>query len=111
MKKGSIKLLASDENLLAYGRFEADEQIVVVVNNSDELRTVTVPVWYAGVEMEGRMKRLIYSYENGYTTEYDEYIDTRWRDCPEYGISFSNRIKAGRSIEIDAVRSGTVFCR
>ena len=72
LKKGSIKLLASDENLLAYGRFEADEQIVV--NNSDELRTVTVPVWYAGVEMEGRMKRLIYSYENGYTTEYDEYI-------------------------------------
>ena len=74
LKKGSIKLLASDENLLAYGRFEAGEQIVVVVNNSDELRTVTVPVWYAGVEMEGRMKRLIYSYENGYTTEYDEYI-------------------------------------
>ena len=74
LKKGSIKLLASDENLLAYGRFEADEQIVVVVNNSDELRTVTVPVWYVGVEMEGRMKRLIYSYENGYTTEYDEYI-------------------------------------
>ena len=74
LKKGSIKLLASDENLLAYGRFEAAEQIVVVVNNSDELRTVTVPVWYAGVEMEGRMKRLIYSYENGYTTEYDEYI-------------------------------------
>ena len=74
MKKGSIKLLASDENLLAYGRFEADEQIVIVVNNSDELRTVTVPVWYAGIEMEGRMKRLIYSYENGYTTEYDEYI-------------------------------------
>ena len=74
LKKGSIKLLAADENLLAYGRFEADEQIVVVVNNSDELRTVTVPVWYVGVEMEGRMKRLIYSYENGYTTEYDEYI-------------------------------------
>lgn len=74
LKKGSIKLLASDENLLAYGRFEAGEQIVVVVNNSDELRTVTVPVWYAGVEREGRMKRLIYSYENGYTTEYDEYI-------------------------------------
>ena len=52
VEKGFIKLLASDENLLAYGRFEADEQIVIVVNNSDELRTVTVPVWYAGVEME-----------------------------------------------------------
>ena len=35
LKKGSIKLLASDENLLAYGRFEADEQIVVVVNIPD----------------------------------------------------------------------------
>lgn len=26
------------------------------------------------MEMSGRMKRLIYTYEQGYTTAYDEYI-------------------------------------
>lgn len=74
LKKGSIKLLCADRNLLAYGRFQGDEQIIVVVNNSKELREVTVPVWLAGVPREGRMKRLMYSYEHGYTTDYDEYI-------------------------------------
>lgn len=35
---------------------------------------MTVPVWLAEVPMTGRMKRLIYSYEEGFTTKRDEYI-------------------------------------
>ena len=74
LRKGSVKMLCAGQNLLAYGRFQGEEQIVVVVNNSKELREVVVPVWLAGVPKKGRMKRLIYSYEQGYTTDYDEYI-------------------------------------
>ncbi len=74
LRKGSIKLLVGESNLLAYGRFQGDEQIVVVLNNSKELKEVTIPVWLVGVPRSGRMKRLIYSYEKGYTTDYDEYI-------------------------------------
>ena len=71
---GLLKLLAAGKNLLAYGRFEKDEQLVIIVNNSSILKEVTVPVWLTGMEMSGRMKRLIYTYEQGYTTAYDEYI-------------------------------------
>ena len=74
LRKGSIKLLLGENNLLAYGRFQGDEQIIVALNNSKELREVTIPVWLVGVPKYGRMKRLIYSYETGYTTDYDEYI-------------------------------------
>ena len=74
LRTGSIKLLCADKNLLSYARFQGREQIVVVLNNSKELREVVVPVWLSGVPMSGRMKRLIYSYEQGYTTDYDEYI-------------------------------------
>ena len=74
LRKGSVKLLYSDYNVLAYARFQGDEQIVVVLNNSKELKQITVPVWLSGVHKEGRMKRLIYTYEEGYTTAYDEYI-------------------------------------
>ena len=74
LRKGSIKLLAAGQNLLAYGRFEKDEQLIIIVNNSSILKEVTVPVWLTGMEMSGRMKRLIYTYEQGYTTAYDEYI-------------------------------------
>lgn len=74
LRKGSIKLLLGENNLLAYGRFQGDEQIIVALNNSKELREVTIPVWLVGVPKYGRMKHLIYSYETGYTTDYDEYI-------------------------------------
>ena len=33
LRKGSIKLLLADYNILAYARFQEDEQIVVVLNN------------------------------------------------------------------------------
>ena len=74
IRTGSIKLLLADFNVLAFARFQGDEQIVVLLNNSKELRQLTVPVWLCGVPKEGRMKRLIYSFEEGYTTAYDEYI-------------------------------------
>ena len=74
LRKGSVKLLHADYNVFAYARFQGSEQIVVVLNNSKELKRVTVPVWLSGVRKEGRMKRLMYTYEEGYTTAYDEYI-------------------------------------
>ena len=74
LKTGSVKMLTWGEHLLSYGRFMKDAKIIVVINNSKERREVVVPVWMAETAMAGRMKRLLYSYEKGYTTEYEEYI-------------------------------------
>lgn len=74
LKKGSLRMLYWENNILAYARFDEEASVVVVLNNSKELREVTVPVWPAEVPMRTRMERLIYSYEEGYTTEYDEYL-------------------------------------
>ena len=74
LRKGSIKLLYAERNVLAYARFQEDEQIIVILNNSKDLKELTVPVWFAGVPKQGRMERLMYTYEEGYTTEYDEVI-------------------------------------
>ena len=74
IKTGSLRMLSWQKNLLSYARFDDNEQIVVIVNNGDKLREVTTPVWIAGIPMEGYMDRLMYTYENGYTTEPDTYI-------------------------------------
>ena len=74
LRTGSIKMLTWKNNVLAYGRFQDDEQIVVILNNSKELKEITVPVWLAEVPQNTRMYRLMYTYEEGFTTEYDEYI-------------------------------------
>lgn len=74
LRCGSICMLYWEKNILAYGRFQGEEQIVVVLNNSKELRELTIPVWRAEVPENCRMERLMYSYEEGYTTMPDEYI-------------------------------------
>lgn len=74
IRTGSLQMLRWSANILTYGRFSKDEQIIVALNNSKELKEVTIPVWKAEVPLNGRMQRLIYSYEDGYTVEHDEYI-------------------------------------
>ena len=73
-REGSVKMLEWRENVLAYARTDQNQRIVVIINNSDALEEVTVPVWQAEIPMRGRMRRLMYSYHEGYTTEYEEYI-------------------------------------
>ena len=74
LRTGSLKILYGEENILAYGRFQENDQIVVIVNNNSWLREITVPVWQAEVPMDGAMFKLMYSYEQGFTTSYDEYL-------------------------------------
>ena len=74
LRTGSLKMLSWSSNVLAYARFQEGEQIIVVLNNSKELKEVTIPVWQADVPMKGKMERLMYSWEKSYTTERDIYL-------------------------------------
>ena len=74
LRTGSLRMLHWESNVLAYARFEGDEQIVVIVNNSKDVKEIVVPVWMAEVPMKGHMRSLIFSHEKGYTTEPDDYI-------------------------------------
>ena len=70
LRTGAVVMLHCEKNILAYGRFTEEEQIIVILNNRSELAEVTVPVWKAEVPVKTNMRRLMYSYKDGYTTEY-----------------------------------------
>lgn len=74
LKTGSLKILGGEENILSYARFKGHDRIIVVINNRSERAEVKVPVWEAEILIKCRMKRLLYSYKEGYTTEYEEYL-------------------------------------
>ena len=74
LKTGSLKILCGEENILSYARFKGHDRIIVVINNRSERAEVKVPVWEAEIPIKCRMKRLLYSYKDGYTTEYEEYL-------------------------------------
>ena len=73
LRRGSIRLLSKEEGLVSYGRFWRDEQIVVILNMSDRLREVSVPVWPIEVKDGTVMARKMYSYDGGYIGGFEEY--------------------------------------
>ena len=74
LRIGSLEILYGEKGVLAYGRFTAEEQVLVVVNTCESMMDVKVPIWRIEVPKDGRMERLLYSYEEGYDTKKEVYL-------------------------------------
>lgn len=66
LRKGSLKQLLADHQLIGYGRFLGDSRCVVVVNNSGKERQVDIPVWEIGIEDDDKIHRVMETSEEGY---------------------------------------------
>ena len=66
---GSTCFLAMEHQFISYGRFDEQEQIIVLINNAEEQRDMVIPVWKAGVPEQARLTRIMMTLENGFSTE------------------------------------------
>ncbi len=66
IKTGALKSLYKDYNVIAYGRFDEHNQVVVVVNNNDDYKDVQIPVWEAGVTGNVSIDRVMKTNAKGY---------------------------------------------
>lgn len=73
LRVGSLKYVDSDYNFLAYGRFRRDGQCLILINNNDYPVEKVIFVWELGTPKHGWMKVLLWSDENGYTLEHENY--------------------------------------
>ncbi|MCQ2499813.1 MAG: glycoside hydrolase family 13 protein [Lachnospiraceae bacterium] len=72
LRTSSVVMLTAEKDAMAFGRFNQNEQIAVVVNNSDSVRRMEVPVWRMGIDRhsdDAAMELLIETTATGYTTE------------------------------------------
>lgn len=69
LKHGSIKFLVGEKNVIAYGRFDETQQIIVLVNNDTKARTILVPAWEIGLLSNQRLKRVMMTVEDTFTLE------------------------------------------
>ncbi|MCR5194965.1 MAG: glycoside hydrolase family 13 protein [Pseudobutyrivibrio sp.] len=67
IKEGSFRFLNCGLGFISYGRFTANEQIIVLINSNGNEIQVDVPVWIAGVPLNGTMERIIMTNEVGYS--------------------------------------------
>ena len=73
LRSGSLKMLGGDYNVLTYGRFDEQEQIVVAFNNNAEARSVAIPVWEIGISDDDSCQRIFESTENSHSTAKEMY--------------------------------------
>ncbi|MCP1102574.1 alpha-glucosidase [Aequitasia blattaphilus] len=74
LRTGSLLPLYCEGQMISFGRFDKKSQIVVVINAGEKASSYTIPVWKCHVPLNGRMKRILYSYEEGYVVDEDEYL-------------------------------------
>lgn len=72
-RTGSVKFLNGEDNLLCYGRFNRQQSFVVLVNNDEVSRKIDLSVWAVGVPRYGKLKQVMFTNEDGYSTNPVEY--------------------------------------
>lgn len=66
LKFGSTKILKAEKEVLAFARFDNENQMLTVINMSDKEQIIKLPVWTANVPMTGVMERLMKITEDRY---------------------------------------------
>lgn len=69
LRHGSLRLLGGSYNCLYYARFNAEEQMIVVFNNNEEERELSVPVWLAEVTNDQVLERVFLTDAGGFSEE------------------------------------------
>ena len=73
LRRGSIKQLLADRQLIAYGRIRGKNKCVVAVNNRNNRREIQLPVWELGITDEEKIMRVMLTEEKGYNAGVLEY--------------------------------------
>ena len=68
LRTGSLKMLGAEYQYLAYGRFDREEQFIVLINNDDRARRVKQSVWAAGLPQNCECSRLMITSDEGFSS-------------------------------------------
>ncbi|MCI9004796.1 MAG: glycoside hydrolase family 13 protein [Lachnospiraceae bacterium] len=73
LRTGSLKILGGEHQVMCYGRFNRQQQFIVVVNNDYVERFMEWRVWPAEMERETRLERLIMTRPETYSLDSEIY--------------------------------------
>ena len=94
-KTGSVQFLHGEHNLLCYGRFNHQQQFVILVNNDVVTRHINLSVWSTGMPRYGQLEQIMFTHENGYSTAPVLYDITNGRldiTLPKYSAVILKRV-------------------
>lgn len=69
LKTGSMEYLECSYGILAYGRWDDKNKVVVILNNDKVTHIVKLPVWKIGIKKESKLKGVLISTEHSFNTD------------------------------------------
>ncbi len=67
LRRGALKQLAAEYQVISYGRFLGDNRCVAAVNNDDKDREIRIPVWEIGIGDNDHIVRVMLTNEIGFS--------------------------------------------
>ncbi len=74
LKTGSLKFIYGAHGVIGYGRFNQEEQFVILVNNNDYDVNVEVPVWQLGCDDSVPLVRMLYTNQESFGVDMAMYF-------------------------------------
>lgn len=68
LRHGSLKHLIGEYGIIAYGRFDREEKFVIALNNTEETKTLCIPVWQIGCRQESTLENCLMTGRDGFTS-------------------------------------------
>ena len=53
--------------MIAYGRFDREDKFLIVLNNNEESREVSIPVWETGMKLDSTLENCLMTNRDGFT--------------------------------------------
>lgn len=67
LRTGSVRLLECQEYFLSFARFTRKEQLLILLNNGEFRRSMTIPVRPAGIPEDGKLLQVMYTTRESYS--------------------------------------------
>lgn len=69
LRMGATKVFDTMQGVLAYGRFDANEKMMVLCNNTKQKMKCKLPVWEIGVALQGNLQLQIVTDTTGFSVQ------------------------------------------
>ncbi|MDD6207145.1 MAG: glycoside hydrolase family 13 protein [Clostridiales bacterium] len=69
LKTGSLMFLHGEYNLIAYGRFDDQENFIIIINNNEKDMEISLKAWRVGLTADHMLVSMIQTNRNGFTLE------------------------------------------
>ncbi len=74
VREGSCKFITTCDDMVAFGRFDEKDLLIVIMNNQDREVESEVAVWEAKVPEDGVLERVMLTWEDDFSVEKVEYV-------------------------------------